>query len=260
MLDLDEADAVAEQFGVAHAQVQRDHLISHMLAALSAQVREQVVFFGGTALSRTYVPDGRLSEDIDLLAVGSRAVVAARMEADLIRALRREFPGLYWDPRLSEVRDTEPAVLRSPDGLGVRVQLLSPIGYAAWPVEQRDLMQRYSDAPPARLAVPTAAAFAAWKAAAWFDRKAARDLYDLWTLAEAGLITAEAGALFARFGPTNRPPSADMYLEPLDEGRWRRDLSGQVHLRVTATEALAVVRASWRAATGQDDSAAEDGA
>lgn len=72
MLDLDEADAVAEQFGVAHAQVQRDHLISHVLAALSAQVREQVVFFGGTALSRTYVPDGRLSEDIDLLAVGNR--------------------------------------------------------------------------------------------------------------------------------------------------------------------------------------------
>jgi predicted nucleotidyltransferase component of viral defense system len=39
-------------------QVRRDHLISHILAALSVSFHEQVIFFGGTALARTYLPPG----------------------------------------------------------------------------------------------------------------------------------------------------------------------------------------------------------
>lgn len=35
MLDPQEEAAIAEQFGVARAQVRRDHLISHLLAAIS---------------------------------------------------------------------------------------------------------------------------------------------------------------------------------------------------------------------------------
>jgi hypothetical protein len=38
-------------------------------------------------------------------------------------------------------------------------------------------IQRYSDAPPAQLSIPTAPAFAASKTTAWFHRAAARDLY-----------------------------------------------------------------------------------
>jgi hypothetical protein len=68
VLDPAEEIATTERFGVARDQVLRDHLISHLLAALSEHCRDQVVFFGGTALSRTFVPDGRLSEDIDLAA------------------------------------------------------------------------------------------------------------------------------------------------------------------------------------------------
>jgi predicted nucleotidyltransferase component of viral defense system len=55
--------------GVAEAQVRRDHAISHILAALSRHRSEDLIFFGGTALSRTYLLDKRLSEDIDLIAV-----------------------------------------------------------------------------------------------------------------------------------------------------------------------------------------------
>ncbi len=59
MLDPVEEVAVAEQFGVAAAQVRRDHLISHLLVALSRSLADEVVFFGGTALARGLVPDGR---------------------------------------------------------------------------------------------------------------------------------------------------------------------------------------------------------
>ena len=78
--DLDEARAVSERFGVAIEQVRRDHLISHVLAAISRYHRDEVLFFGGTALARTFLPDGRLSEDVDLIALAPRADVAAALE------------------------------------------------------------------------------------------------------------------------------------------------------------------------------------
>ena len=42
--------------------------ISHLRAALSDL--EDIIFFGGTALGRTQLVAGRLSEDIDLIACG----------------------------------------------------------------------------------------------------------------------------------------------------------------------------------------------
>jgi predicted nucleotidyltransferase component of viral defense system len=53
VLDPDQLQAVAETFGVDDAQVRRDHLISHLLAAISAEAAEEIVFFGGTALARS---------------------------------------------------------------------------------------------------------------------------------------------------------------------------------------------------------------
>ena len=62
-------------------QVRRDHLISHLLGAIAAGVpTNDLVFFGGTALSRSYLTDARLSEDIDLIALAPRSDVAARID------------------------------------------------------------------------------------------------------------------------------------------------------------------------------------
>ena len=170
MLDPAEAAAVAEQFGVSDEQVRRDHLLSHLLAVLSQRLPDAVVFFGGTALARTHLPDGRLSEDLDLLAVTQRAEIVDDVEAALATGMLREFGRLTWDPPLSAVKDTVPAVLRTHEGLIVRVQLLGPAGQSAWPTEHRPLHQRYSDAPPADLKVPVLPALAASKTAAWHDR------------------------------------------------------------------------------------------
>lgn len=156
MLDPTDEHTIADQFGVARTQVHRDHLISHLLAAISDHLADDILFFGGTALSRTHAPDGRLSEDIDLIALGRRRATAERLETTLVRATRREYPGLRWEPAPTTVREATPAILTSPDGLTVRVQLLSSTGYAPWPTERRALVQRYRDAPPATLIVPTA--------------------------------------------------------------------------------------------------------
>lgn len=245
MLRPDEEIATAEKFGVARPQVRRDHLISHLLAALTIDAADEIVFFGGTALSRTFIADGRLSEDIDLIAVRNRRTTAELVESCLVRRTRREYPGLRWEPRLTDVRDTEPAVLISPEGLTVRVQVLSATGYPPWPTVPTELVQRYSDAPPAVLTVPTRSAFVATKTVAWIDRSAPRDLFDLWLLAKAGAIDDAAIRLFTQHGQTSKKPTEGLFTNAPDELRWRRELSGQTRLNVTAAEALEVVCRAW---------------
>lgn len=72
VLSIEDLHTIQDTFGVDEAQVRRDHVISHCLAALSRIDDDRLIFFGGTALSRTRLPDLRLSEDIDLIAHAPR--------------------------------------------------------------------------------------------------------------------------------------------------------------------------------------------
>jgi hypothetical protein len=155
--------AVAERFGVDLEQVRRDHLVSHVLGAIADGVStDDVVFFGGTALSRTFLTDARLSEDIDLIALGSRRVVAEQIEAAARRGLARSHGRPTWRPALTATSGIQPATLAVQGVVAIQVQLVSSEGYL-WPTEIREIEQRYVDAPPARLRTLTAAGFAAAK-------------------------------------------------------------------------------------------------
>lgn len=242
----DDAATVAQQFGVALEQVHRDHLISVILAALQAH-SDDLIFFGGTALARTYLPAGRLSEDIDLVATADRAPVAQAITRTIERALRVTHGRVSWTVALADIRDTEPASLVTDDGLLIRVQLLSARGHPQWPTAVHDINQRYSDIAPTRLCTPTRDSFAAWKTAAWFERHAPRDLYDLWALALTGALTKSAAQVFA----TNTgvgPPQDHMFTQAPAAPDWQDQLSGQTRLAVGADEALRVVRSAWAAA------------
>lgn len=241
-----ERDSVAAQFGVAPEQVERDHLISHLLAAISREFGDRVHFIGGTALARTHLVDGRLSEDIDLVALGNRSVLAAEMDAALPRSVARSFGRLEWSPPLSDIPDTGAANLRSGSGVSVKIQLLAVQGRAVWPTELRGLEQRYSDVPPAELFVPTLPAFAAGKTSTWHDRRASRDLWDLWALSEIGAIDGAAGALYRRCGPTNRLPALQLFDRAPDEADWIAQLAGQTRLLISAEMARTAVRDAWK--------------
>jgi predicted nucleotidyltransferase component of viral defense system len=245
--DLDRETA---RFGVADEQVRRDHAISHILAGISKDLRADVMFFGGTALSRTHLVSARLSEDIDLIALGDRAETVERLTRAISSALLRTHGRVSWAPEFTS-KDTESAIVETPAGVAIRVQLLAIRGYQPWPTELRDIEQRYSDAPPAKLIVPTIDSFAGWKTAAWHDRGAARDLYDLWALAAAGLINRAAAALFAKHGPTGTQPGEFMFTKAPSETEWQASLSAQTRLEVTATDALRIVRRAWANAIGE---------
>lgn len=247
MLDVVERDTAAATFGVASAQIERDYVLSLLLAVLGERFADDVIFFGGTALARTHLPDGRLSEDIDLIAAARpRKELAAELDSALPSALRRGYGRLTWQPALSEVRDTEPANVVDDQGLVIKVQLLRPDGYPRWPTEVRSLEQRYSTVRPAALRVPTLPAFAAWKTVAWCDRRAPRDLWDLWALARIGAISDEAAELYREYGPTKAPLKNDLRTPP-EQNDWEAQLAQQTQLNVSPEEALTVVRERWAA-------------
>ncbi|CCQ18021.1 putative uncharacterized protein [Rhodococcus sp. AW25M09] len=231
-----ELASVAAQFGVARAQVERDHLISHLLGYLSAHFADRIVFIGGTALARTHLVDGRLSEDIDLIAVGSRSEVARDLVRALPRAVMRSHGRLVWDSAISEVPERLGAVVRSQSGLAVKVQLLSAEGRPAWPLENRRLEQRFEDAPGAELTVPTQPAFVAGKTVTWCERRASRDLWDLWALNCIGAFEPEVADLYRRFGPTNKLPGELQFADAPTESDRESEL-----LRVRTR----ILRAGW---------------
>lgn len=241
---LAELERVASQFGAGIEQVRRDHLISHVLAAIADISTDDLVFFGGTALSRTHLADARLSEDIDLIARIPRQEIAEQIERTVRRGLARSHGRPAWQPPLTATKGSQPAVLSVLDGTSVQVQLLSGEGYA-WATEVVEIEQRYSDAPPARLRVLTADAFAAAKLSAWIERGTPRDLYDLWAMTERGLIGDSALQEFIAHGPFGQPPPAWVFKSAPGEEVWIRALAHQTRLHITAQEALTAAREAW---------------
>jgi len=250
MLDPDDLVRMSAAYGVAEEQIRRDHLISHSLRALSI-LSQPVIFFGGTALARTYLAQpelgGRLSEDIDLMAEG-RPAVAQSLAEGLPRLLQREFPGTRWDPPLVAVRSIEPGELVTGDGLRVRVQLLDLSGahsdFRGWPVEERQIETFYRDVPGrVVLTVPTLTAFAAMKTAAYADRRTARDLYDLAALARLGALTAEAGVLVKRM--TGVSPASHMFARLPVALAWSDQLAHQTSVLPAPEDCLADVRRAY---------------
>jgi len=223
-----------------------------VLAVISRDFAENVIFFGGTALARTHLTSGRLSEDLDLIARHDRKETAAQLDKTLPRSLLREFGRLDWAPSLSRTRDDQSATISIPQGVSLRIQLLSATGYPAWPTEMQAMEQRYSDSGPATLRVPTRAAFAAWKTVAWADRAAPRDLWDLAGLARIGAIDSEARTLFVSHGPTANPPAPWMFSRAPSAESWQAQLGGQTRLTIEPGQALAEVRSAWRATLTDD--------
>ena len=131
-MNTDERGSVATQFGVSITQIERDHFISHLLAFLSREFGNRIQFIGGTALARTHLPTGRLSEDIDLIATQDRKVLAQDLDRELPRALARTHGRLTLEPPLSHTADAIPVLLRTTNGTAVQLQLLSARG-RAWP-------------------------------------------------------------------------------------------------------------------------------
>ena len=242
MIDRSEIETVAAQFGAPDTQIIRDHLISHALAAVADWPdSDHVTFFGGTALCRTWLPNLRLSEDIDLLL--DSPADGDPLRQHISAQLRREFPNLAWT-RLGSQHQVETWTLSDED-LEVKVQLAQwRHGWKAIPVVTEAVELRYADLPKsASIRVPTPSGFAAMKLIAWFDRRTPRDLYDLAALADAGHIDVTAINLvkqIAGFSPSQT--TLEEQVPRTVESAWHAELGHQLANTSTAAHCLQRVR------------------
>ena len=244
-------DRVMRQFGVTEAQARRDFVVSWMLWSISRSTPD-LVFFGGTALSRTLLPDLLLSEDIDLMPLGPRAVVAAAIHHSLTQDLERGLGRVSADINLPDTRHPGASVY-TVGGHLVRVQLVDRHSHP-WPWQPTNLDQRFAGCPPATMNTFTKEGFAAAKTNAWCERNAPRDLYDLWALAVNGHLTPAAAEVFRKLGPTNTPPSPTIFpAGPPGEREWKDALGHQCIVAVGPTEAYLAVIDAWRTATKPDE-------
>lgn len=244
-----EVERFAKKFGVPASQVRRDHLISHTLAALghSAQsVAGTPVFFGGTALCRTWLPDLRLSEDIDLLV---NTIEDGEEQRQSIRiGLRSEFPDASW---------TQVGTRHAVDTWNLAAEeMLVKVQFALWrarweeavPQTVAPVQLRYSDlAESVDFKVPTASGFAAMKLLAWLDRHAPRDIYDLAALADAGFV--DGPAVDAAANVLGYQPTAGMIANvPLRQVRtdWDSELAHQTADPRSFDDSIAVVQDALR--------------
>lgn len=247
--ELSEADAQAQEahFGVARGQIHHDFVISHVLNVLaSVTVADQFTFYGGTALSRTFLDGLRLSEDIDLLSVGSRRDVAAAIDRLMRTKMERGFGKIEATPWLSDrVRDTDASIFHI-GGVDLKIQLIDGRNYTPWPRQVNQVNQRYAGLEPVFLNTYTASGFVGAKTVAWSDisRNAPRDLYDLWALKKA--ITPEAAQLYRKVGPTGKFPSrATLPVRAPSQMEWDDSLGHQCVPRVGPEEAFESVVEAW---------------
>ncbi|GAA2183120.1 hypothetical protein GCM10009785_25300 [Brooklawnia cerclae] len=257
--ELSEDDIVAQQrhFGVSRDQVKHDFAVSHLLDAIS-NVSDKFIFYGGTALSRTVLNGLRLSEDVDLLSVGPRQVAAVALDGAIRGSLERNFGLVEANPRLDQVRTDTDACLYRIGRVTVRVQLINGEHYASWPTQSSTVSMRYSGMIGRGMTTFTPSGFACAKLSAWCDttRDAPRDLYDLWAMAQQGMINADAAVTFRRLGPSGGYPRRWMFPEKAPtQNQWHDSIGHQCTPQVGPAEAYERVVAAWVTAV----SAAERG-
>ncbi|MDR1212483.1 MAG: nucleotidyl transferase AbiEii/AbiGii toxin family protein [Propionibacteriaceae bacterium] len=248
-----DADAWVTHFGVGEDQIRHDYVISRVLKELSAHA-DLFVFYGGTALSRTILDGLRLSEDIDLLTVGTRKPAATTLDEALRSGLERQFGLIDAQPRLPDTRIDTQACLYQVADVTVQIQLITGDDYAPWPRQTSQVSLRYGGLGSVSLTTYTPAGFVGAKTTAWCDttRNAPRDLYDLWALAQAGHISADAARVFRRFGPTASYPRQWMFpQQPPGPDLWENALAHLGRLTVGPHEAYEAVVAAWDAAMAE---------
>ena len=241
MLDPHEALNIQQLFGTSLSQVQKDHAISHVLSALR-NFKTELVFYGGTGLARTFLEHGRLSEDIDFFTSNRDALLR---ELDTIPELIvQEFPEAYWATKPSQITEPGKALLVCQQGVQIEVQTISTQtrGWKDIPIAEREIHQRYSDAPGIKLRVPSVDGFSAMKLVAWFDRGTSRDLFDLEGLTRLAPVSSDTRELVARLLGLNLTHAM---IDRKVVGQWKDDLAHQTRLEITEEQALARVLEWW---------------
>ncbi|HDQ26651.1 MAG TPA: nucleotidyl transferase AbiEii/AbiGii toxin family protein [bacterium] len=202
--------------------LERDYCISWILAGLDkADIKDKIVFKGGTALKKCYFIDYRFSEDLDFTLnaeIGPEDIIAGlnpvfdfvKKSANITMGISGKGVDTHINSHTFYLSYAGPLPASSTRELKVDITIEEKLVEA--PVVKPLLSYReYSDVPEgAGVRVYSLNEIAVEKIAALSDkaRNEARDLYDLWYLLENGLvkITGLTGALAEKLEFRGRKP------------------------------------------------------
>jgi predicted nucleotidyltransferase component of viral defense system len=215
MIRLIEIQEAARGWGLRPDIVEKDYVISWMLAGLSRHPRLQTewVFKGGTALKKCYLETYRFSEDLDFTLVPEASQDAAEI-AGWVRSVCEwisQASGIELPPELVEFSAAPNT--RGTVTLRGKVGYRGPLGHPRLPKLRFDLTtdetlirppilrpvhHPYSDAPqpPSRVRCYPLDEILAEKTRAMSDRGRPRDLYDVIRLYRHENLRLEPAAVF----------------------------------------------------------------
>ena len=180
---------IADEHEVDAKTVERDYVLTHVLAAIGTHTADQgLVFKGGTALRLCYFEDYRYSADLDFsLLAGTEPEAALKSVAQALASLADQIALRY----LALAEDGKGIEYEGPLGKRRRMKLDIATDELVEDTAVRTLLRRYPDQSEAQIIVYTLGEIAAEKLRCVIQRLQARDLFDLNELFVVNGITAE---------------------------------------------------------------------
>jgi predicted nucleotidyltransferase component of viral defense system len=196
MIDDSEIEAKAEEFRLRPLEVQKDYVYGWLLYAIVQRpvLSQQLILKGGNALRKAYLPDTRLSKDLDFSAKTTVPRDVLERELMEVRTLVTERTGVQFtdqnvrgkDLAIPEVEAVEARLyFRSfygEESLNIRAQLdITEFDRIYLPIQNRALIHPYSDAASCAANIPChkLEEILASKLTTLLHRRRAGDLFDL---------------------------------------------------------------------------------
>lgn len=191
MLQKAELSKIAETKHLSLFNAERDYLLEVLLFALYNEIKDELIFKGGTALYKMYGLN-RFSEDLDFTFMKHRKSILK-----IFQGVMGQLSLLGISGKIKEIREYRRQInvhieLKGPlyDGskeslvfIPVNISLREKVQHAAFEM----LFSSYREIPSFEIYVMSEQEIAAEKVRAILSRDKARDVYDLWFLLKKGV-------------------------------------------------------------------------
>jgi uncharacterized protein len=168
---------IADEQDVDAKTVERDYVLTHVLAAISRQSGNLgMVFKGGTALRLCYFEDYRYSADLDFSLQDD---TNPRQTLDTVQTALQELAQRIGFPHLALTKDEKHIEYVGPLGKQRALKLDIATDELIKETTTLPLLARYPDQPPVQVSVYTLNEIAAEKLRCIIQRLQSRDLFDL---------------------------------------------------------------------------------
>jgi predicted nucleotidyltransferase component of viral defense system len=203
MIRTAEISKLAHRLGLGDKTIEKDYVLTWVLLAIAASpLNDILVFKGGTAIKKMYIPDYRFSEDLDFTLMHPHIT-----NADLLAAIEEMFPWLVREANITlSTRKVEEHAGGNPT---IYLNYVGPLQAdinsrflkvdisrdeaLVFPVEKKPVRSSYSDCQTRRSALSAYSLeeILAEKLRSLLTRTEPRDLYDIHFLLTNQMVDVE---------------------------------------------------------------------